>query len=139
MGILLLSTTFIKAENLFSITPAGEVVSNPSYIDSFFWDLQGQESSIVEETTVVSGGRQYSVALSNYNGFENEAGCFRIIKIKSADGDDLLELKQSDAWGKIPQAFRTSGIYTNLIKHECMSMVIFMAPCRMKTLLQLTP
>ena len=99
-------------ENIFTIQ-SGKVISNPNWIDPLFEENPISPEVFIYQEKIVSKDAQseYQISLYNYQQdiLDEEAGIFRIIKIKKGD-KELLKLAQAEPWDTIPKKFTNGSI-----------------------------
>lgn len=88
-----------KPENIYTFDEKGEIVVNEKFIDHQveFSDQSVKPYKLVGITTFEAHAEKYELHTLNYNGWENEAGDFRVIRLHH-NGKQILEFTNDDAW-----------------------------------------
>lgn len=97
---ILYSTCLFAQEKVYSLVEGDILVNNESFISS----NMGNYSDITPYTDVAthsftSFSQNYELKLQNFNGWEEDGGDFRVIKLYN-NGNLLLEFADEEAWTK---------------------------------------
>ena len=88
-----------KPENIYTFDEKGEIAVNEKFIGHQveFSDQSVKPYKFVGITTFEAHAEKYELHTLNYNGWENEAGDFRVIRLHH-NGKQILEFTNDDAW-----------------------------------------